>query len=146
MAEHRLKPTHLKFVENYLKTGNASKAYAMINPDAKNPDDNAMQLLKRKSVQELIMKAQSQSIANIQVTFDEKVNHLMAIIVRCMKENEIDEESGIIIEHFKPEVVIRAIAELNKMQGHYAPEKHVVVNIEGTVDKIRELKIEYDKY
>lgn len=147
MTAHRIKPTQLQFVENYLKTGNASLSYSMMYPQCKTPHANAAQLMKNKSVQNLINNNRQKMELQISVTFEWKVERLKSIIDKCLEDRDLlDHEGNVIGSTYRPEAATRAIAELNKMQGHYAPEKHVVVNVNQSIEKVRETLIEYDKY
>jgi hypothetical protein len=54
-----------------------------------------------------------------------------------------------LMEHannFDPDVSIKAIAELNKMKGNYAPTKSINVNIDLTLETMEELALEYKPY
>jgi hypothetical protein len=41
------------------------------------------------------------------------------------------------------EIALKALAELNKMQGHYAPEKSLSIHAVTTLDNLAKAKLEY---
>lgn len=41
---------------------------------------------------------------------------------------------------------LQAIAELNKMMGHYAPDRKLTVNYDATKQKLKDVKKQYEEY
>jgi hypothetical protein len=72
------------------------------------------------------------------VTRDWKYDKLRQIVENSVRKTD---ENGVIVEN----IALNAIAELNKMQGDYAPVQSVSVNVDRTVEDIRKVMIEYKK-
>lgn len=56
----------------------------------------------------------------------------------------LDEAEPIKLDYVKD--AIRAIAELNKMQGDYAPDKRLSITVDATKERLKEVKQMYDEY
>jgi phage terminase small subunit len=88
----------------------------------------AYNLLKRNDIMEAITKITKEIDLRHAISFDYKIQKLKHIIELC---------AGDAVDSFKEadtRTAIAAIAELNKMQGHYAVEKHQHTNINLDVD------------
>lgn len=111
-----MKPALEKFCLIYLSNGfNATKAAHAVK---KFPDDNSAAVagcrwLKNKDVVKFLKNHARASKDEHEVTRDWKIEKLKQVI-----------ESSIINDIVvDPKSIISAVAELNKMQGHYAPDK-----------------------
>jgi len=137
-----IKPHHQRFADHYIATGNVTASYLFIKPQSKHPKDVGLQLIKNPSIQKYIAKIQQQMESTTECTFEWKVNQLHKLIHGSSQKVD---DKGIVLPQYA-NVMMNAIKELNLMQGHYAPEKHIVVNVDAPVEKIRSTLIEYDKY
>lgn len=137
---------HRLFVERYIASGNAANAYLSVFPNCKDPSAAAMQALRYPGVKALLSQLQQRLNEKAYVTLEWKVIKLKEITEKALTSNQYIDDNGVMHDSYDPQTAIRALAELNKMQGHYAPEKHVNVNIEGSIDKIRQTLIDYEKY
>lgn len=98
-------------------------------------------LLKNPEIKKYIKKRVKKSEKDLQVTFDWKIQKLRDVVLNAN------------LDDITPSHFLTAIAELNKMQGHYSPERHENVNANITVDpsvlKVRaileDLKKKYEK-
>lgn len=107
------------FCEQYVLTGDIVKAARIAG--YKSPRRNAHLLLKRKSmikeIEMLIDKFESEGI-----TFEWKLRKLKQAVEISITDKEV-KSTG-----------ITAIAELNKMQGHYSADKVVTAHIQIDAD------------
>ncbi len=107
------------FCEQYALSGDTVKAARLAG--YKSPRRNAHLLLKRKSmrneIERLIDKFEAEGI-----TFEWKLRKLKQAVELSITETDI-KSSG-----------ITAIAELNKMQGHYSADKVVTAHIQIDAD------------
>lgn len=109
----------VKVCETYLTNARDRKKTAeMLNMDIKQVNTILFAARCKRYMTSRIKKQTSE----LRVTFDDKVKKLKEII------------DNAIVDDVPPQVAIQAIAELNKMQGHYSAEKHVNVNANVTLD------------
>ena len=111
MAYSDLNPRQRRFIDEYILTGCGSKAYRKAGYQDGNNHCIAVkahQLLTKPDIQIAITKRQQQIEAEGLLSLLTKKELLSEIALA----NQIDD----------PQVAIRAIAELNRMDGHYAPK------------------------
>ena len=142
---HKLTDLQHKFTQNYIANGfNAyhaaldagySKSYAVVSSG--------------KLIRNPIVKAQiDKAVARI----DEKLEKKLAITIadKCKVLakiiNDIIPKDGSEIKRKYYGDLMKAVDMLNKMQGHYAPDKRVSVNVDATKEKIEEIRRQYKDY
>ncbi|MFA6080734.1 MAG: terminase small subunit [Candidatus Gracilibacteria bacterium] len=75
------------------------------------------------------------------LSWEYKAGKLKKVIDRYIPDDDkIDMKTD------KVKVALAAIAELNKMQGDYAPDKKLSVNVDMTKEKLIEAKRVYEEY
>lgn len=126
------------FVTEYLKNGlNGAQAIldAGYDTDRINAATAAYGQLKKPAVRAALDQELARLENELGITLDYKAQKLKTIVDRAIP----DEPYFGAGEHYK--TGISAIAELNKMQGHYAPNKNVNVNVnaEGSLEQLRDV-------
>lgn len=116
-------------VEEYIKTGDRKAALTKAGYAF---PSHQHAVLKSPSVEKFIAQQISESANRIGVNLDWKMKMLKLIAVKCV--NEEDPEIKASLAH----AAISAISELNKMQGHYAPQVNINQNLNESVSKIRD--------
>jgi len=109
------------FCDNYLVTNDARKASTAAGYLAVN-----YSLLSNPSVKDYLKTKRRQLNNSIGLDFWWKAKRLATIVTSVVGNGE-DPEA---VDLQYANVAINAIAELNKMQGHYSPDKSIVVNLE----------------
>ncbi len=130
-----------KFVNEYLTNGlNGAQAVldAGYNTFRINAPIVANTILKVPAVQKAIEKKVQAIQDSHGINFEWKLKKLKRVI-----EDTIPDEGWSTKEAFS--VGIKALAELNKMQGDYAAEKRTVTNLNIDTD-VKEVKEYIDKY
>lgn len=120
------------FLKQYLVLGNATEALLATGYKGKHPAKAASQLMHKPFVKQAIEKNRLKVEQKTLVTFEWKVNKLQEIIDQAQSSEQYRD-------------AVAAMAELNKMQGHYAPEKQVNYNVDVTLENIRNARLEYKK-
>lgn len=107
-----------KFCENYLNNGRIGTHAAVdAGYSEKSAANNACLLLKMPAINNYLTIRIKKSEEDHQLTFDHKIKTLKTIIdLAVPKDAEF-------IAQTHPGAAISAIAESNKMQGHYSAEK-----------------------
>lgn len=117
-----------KYVQNYVTNGfDSIKAAKDAGYKAKDLVVVASRLQGTPAVQKMINKYQELVEKVTTVTLEKKLKKLGQIIDAYVPEDREPDPR-------KASVAISAIAEANKMQGHYAPEKHLSVNANLNAD------------
>lgn len=127
-----------KFCEEYLTNGRVLKDAAVSAGYA--PGSAALtghKLLKTQAVHNYLTERVKKSNDDLQIGFDYKLAKLKKIV-----DLAIPDEADTILQ-ISPRSGIAAIAELNKMQGHYSAEKVVAatlsVNADADLSQAKEL-------
>jgi phage terminase small subunit len=94
---------------------------------------NSHKILLRDRVQEYLRERVKPADNELALTFDRKVEKLATLVKWGIPTD------GREVNPVHAKIAIMAINEINKMQGHYAAEKHVNVNINADTD-IKALK------
>lgn len=111
--DHRITEMQKKFCEAYLVNGRNAMAAAREAGYGKSYANNkSSQILNSTVVKQYLRKRLEKVDKKLEVTFDWKIKRLKQIANK--HENNI---------------AVSAISEMNKMQGHYSPDKHVNANI-----------------
>jgi len=131
--DFKLTPLQQRLVDLYLI--DPSKTLTELAIEAgyskKGASVQATTVLHKPQVVEYISQRQAEMLVETkeaqQITFDYKVRKLAKIIERCIIDQD-DSEPLTMSKTNAYRVGIAAIAELNKMQGHYAADKRVTAN------------------
>lgn len=142
--DKKLSVREQRFVAHYLSDFNAIKAAKESGYRIGHGLMSAADVLKIPRISAAIAKERAIIEANIErekqgiisghgININWKIEKLKQIV-----EGQLDEN---------PEVAIKAISELNKMQGHYAAEKreNLNVNVERTVEEISQIREKYKR-
>jgi len=136
-SQPKRKPTlrQIKFVNYYIESSNATQSAQLAGYKAKQMESFAALLLHKPYMQDLISKRKAEISKATEITIDKKAGLLWTLATRSMEAED------------KEDIVIKAVAELNKMYGHYAPVQTNVqnVNIQTTLEDIRTARLEYKK-
>lgn len=118
------------FCKHYLINGFVgSKAYRSAGFEEKHADVNASKLLKDPRVKAYLKKRMEKIEKKLDITFEKKIELLWNAAQRCYgpTDDEIKRlkqgEAFKPFFQFEPTALISTVAELNKMQGHYAQAK-----------------------
>ncbi len=118
------------FIKAYLKNGYDRKKAAM---DAGYPAEVAKQaaykILKSSRIKSILTRHTKDVEKRLEVTFGWKLE----ILKDCVEKSMAGETN----EKNLPDVgnAVKSIAEMNKMQGHYSPEKIMTTTVEADPDK-----------
>lgn len=127
-----------QFLRNYCKNGyNGAQAIVDLGicDDRIGAGVMANYYLKRPYVKAYLKAHMERATEITGATFENKVRKLWHVIDKGIDETkELDPECA--------RVAITATAELNKMQGHYSPEKHTNVNINANLDVQKAVEID----
>ena len=124
----------LNFINHYLHNSfNAKDAAASAGYSASYGSTLLKNLMKKPSAQKMLMCESLKEEDRVKWDFDEKLGKLKQIVDVSMPNDALS------IEDVRPSYAISAIAEANKMQGHYAPEKSVNLNLSGDLATAKDL-------
>ena len=94
----------------------------------------------RERLAEAYTKLDSKQIDTLAITFADKADILLRIIHDVIPKDGSEPKR----QYYKD--AIKAMSELNKMQGDYAPEKRLSMTVNATLDKLNEVRKAYDEY
>lgn len=131
------KPTRkqIMFVNEYVHSNNATQAAISAGYKSDNAHTVAAQLLLKPQVQELLSKNIKDKAKASHVTYDWKVGKLEQIIEVCMSNQPTNTTNA-----------IKAIEVLNAMQGHNSESKSVHINIDTTIERLAQARLQYKEY
>lgn len=134
------------FVLNYIKNGfNAKQAAIQAGYSSSYAHYRAHALLDHPMVRNRIERAHQKielkREANLMITYAEKVEILKRIIYDIVPKDPSEEPK----RKLYPEA-IKAMSELNKMQGDYAPDKRLSVTVDATKEKLIDARRQYEEY
>jgi phage terminase small subunit len=117
-----------KFCQNFiLPPHNATQAAISAGYSPHIAKTIGHRLKTNSKVQGYLKSLQTNLENQMTVSYEWKLNKLKQIVEAFIESKENLSSS-------KVNSVIQAISEMNKMQGHYSPEKHVNVNIKTDPD------------
>jgi phage terminase small subunit len=117
-AEDGLNHRERKFCHAYLMNGlDLTQTVKEIGKDAR----TYIRYLHKEHVQNYLKKRVAEVEEEFKVSFHQKIECLWRIVRICFPEGCTTEDLRLL--GLRPEVAIKAIGEMNKMQGHYAPEE-----------------------
>lgn len=116
------------FLKLFMQIGNATEAVRQAGYQTKYPDKIANQLLKNPIISQELVNAREIVEKKIDVSLEWRMS-----ILKDIANNGQDSDR------------IRSIAEINKMLGDYAPEKHhnTNLNIDATLEDVRLISDQY---
>ena len=116
-----------KMLNHFLQYGEATEAYRQSGYGGKYPNRSAFNLINRNPLKAHIEYYKKKTSEVLDATWI--ADRLKAIVLK----NEF--ENG--------DTAIKALSELNKMQGNYAPEKTQNVNMEADWIDVRNARLSY---
>ena len=125
-------------VYNYLTNGeNATEAVIKSGYSPNTANQNAWALLNKSKIKSEInrlrpiirQEMEKMATDEVLVTVKWKMEKLKEIVERCMA-GDADKDGKL-----HPSGAIGAISELNKMQGHYSPDKVLTTNVNADLEK-----------
>lgn len=126
----KLTPKETLFCKFYLSNGfNATQAAISAGYSKNCPRQLATRLLSKAHIRRYLDKRMAEIEKKLDITFEQKMELLWKTAQRCYGPSDEDIEKLRIGEEvlktfeFQPSSLVSTIAELNKMQGHHAPQK-----------------------
>jgi hypothetical protein len=138
---HKLSEKQESFVVNYISNGGMvpeaclSAGYSELYANTK-----GYQLLKNEAVQDLIERARGDLEVRLGITLLDKARKLKYII------DDIIPEDGSEPKRVFYKDALKAIEQLNKMCGHFMPERRVSITLDATQSKLKDARKQYDEY
>lgn len=130
------------FCSNYIKNGFNVKQAAL---DAGYSDyyarTKANYLIEIPSIRTRVERAYQKAESNLGMDWQWKLKKLKRVI-----DAYIPDEGEIALNTFETSVAIKALAELNKMQGDYAPDKRISMTVDATQGRLIEARKQYKDY
>lgn len=142
--EEKLTVKEKLFCKHYLINGfNATQATLAAGYSGKSAKIIGHQLLRKPRIKKYITYRLRQVEKKLDIKFEQKIKLLWKTAKRCygLTDDELERlkngEDIKAIFGFDPEGLIKAVAEMNKMQGHYAQPKEPDNN-ENDTEKLEE--------
>jgi phage terminase small subunit len=138
-----------KFVNYYIESNNAEQSAIKAGYSAKTARSISGQLLAKPRIREMIEQYKQTLLMTNICSFDWKMEKLRFIVEWCLTPQIIGSVKGAKgqpptpITRIKEESAIKALELMAKMQGHLAPTQSVQVNVQSTIDKLKDAQIEY---
>ena len=134
------------FVLNYIRNGfNGYRAAVDAGYSESGAKMRASSLLVQPQIREHINKAKQiidhQRLKELCVAFEDKAEVLTRIINDIIpKDKKIEPKRALYKD------AIKAISELNKMCGDYAPEKRLALTVDATKERIQDAQKQYEEF
>lgn len=141
-----LTPQHMDFCRYYLENGGEPERASLAAGFKPGYGDK---LFKRPEIQAYLQKCQKRAEDKFDITIEWKMKKLRTCIV-SMIPNE-DGEGMSKLSTKKANIVIKAIQELNRMQGHHSPAKVQVEDLSSDPQiisaslRLREIVVQFEK-
>lgn len=117
------------FIGHYLSNGmDGTKAAINAGYAIPGATRSATYLLSRPVIKKEIARVIEKKLDHLGITYEWKMEQLKSVIEKCANGIQLKDN------HMNASGVIAAISELNKMQGHYSPDKVVNLNISSDAD------------
>lgn len=130
-----------EFVKHYIKNGfNAKQACLSAGYSEGTSNTMGSKLLNNPVIKAMLGRSLERAEDKLLITFEYKLSKLKRIIDQYVPDE------GDIGSHEQANVVIRAIAELNKMNGDYAPDKQLRLTVDTTRGRLIDARKEYEEY
>lgn len=136
---HRVTPQERKLVMKYVVTGDAKQAALDVGYAESTASTKIYQILERPGVKHLLQKQLTKCEEELGLTKDWKLGKLKTVVDGTIPDfaDKIDPIAA--------RAGIAAIAEANKMQGHYAPVQTMNANLNVNTEIDDRQKEELDK-
>lgn len=142
----RLTDLQQGFVLNYIKNGfNAKQAALDAGYSQDTAQDTSYQLTKHPDIKPLIDKAIARVDAKLELKLGITMQHKVAKLSKLIDDCFVRDDKGKVNKGLA-DVGLRAMDMLNKMQGHYAPNRSLAVTVDSTKDRLIEAKRVYKEY
>ena len=130
------------FCSSYIKNGfNAYQAALSAGYTHNYANVKAPLLLQHPIIKARIEKAYDKTENQLGLDWQWKLKKLQRVI------NEfIPDDSTKRLNTFETGIALKAIAELNKMHGDYAPDKRISMTVDATQSKLLEARQQYKEY
>lgn len=136
----QLSPKEYEFAQNYIKNGfNAYQAALTAGYKPEYAKKYSYKIIQRPAIQGVITKAVQRIDQKLGVTIEWRVNKLKAIINAVIGDDGTHDK-----QYYKD--ALKAIAEINKMSGDYAPDKRLSITVDETQGKLIEARKAYEEY
>jgi phage terminase small subunit len=130
------------FVQNYIENGfNAPQAAISAGYSHLTATTRTHDITNSPAVKAQLLKAYAKAEQKIVVTFQKRIESLERIIDDILPSDPDKKPRRMLYG-----LAIRAITELNKMHGDYAPQKLLRLNVDCTKEKLDEAKRVYEDY
>lgn len=144
MKPRQLTDQQSQFVLNYVRNGfNTYQAAIDAGYSEETAKAEAYRTLTKPHVREYIAKAQQITekihLNALVIAMDYKIKKLKRVVDQFIPDTgdiNVNEAS----------IGIKAIQELNKIAGDYAPEKRLSLTVDATKDKLKEINKQYEEY
>lgn len=137
--ENQMRPKHVVFAIAYVKNGgNAISAALEAGATAQ---ETGYKWLQRDDVRNYIKEVQHQLTEKTKITIEWKMQKLKEVVDTSLTPQY--DSNG--LAQYKLDTAVTAIRELNKMQGDYAPEKHLNLNVSAEIDRVADLIAQYER-
>lgn len=139
------------FCKHYLITLNAKEAAILAGFSKKTAHVLGARLLKKPKVRKKIRATLLSLERRLDITIDKKIDLLWKTALRCygLTDEEAEKlkrgEKVHAIFDFDANAMVNVVAEINKMQGHYAPTKTINLNAEASAEKVDEYIEKYER-
>lgn len=100
----------------------------------------AHKLARKPSIKERLAVAYQQAENDFDISFEWKIKKLKRII------DLVSDDLAQVVTPAQARAAIQAIAELNKMEGHLAPNKRLNLTVDVTKARLLEAKRQYEEY
>jgi phage terminase small subunit len=145
MMRKPLTPMQYSFCNEYIKNGfNAYQAALHAGYSESYANTQMGALMNKPVIKDRLIKAykkmENAQIDKLAITFTDKANILLRIIYDVIPKDGSEPKRA----YYKD--AIKAMAELNKMQGDYAPEKRMNMTVNATLDKLTEARKAYEEF
>lgn len=130
------------FCQEYIRNGyNVKQACLSAGYSEAVANAGGGKLLHNPLIQERISQSLHRAEQKLSITWEYKLNKLKRIVDEYIPD---DKTVALIPEQVREG--LKAIAELNKMNGDYAPDKRISMTVEATQHKLIEAKKQYSEF
>lgn len=130
------------FCSSYIKNGfNAYQAAIEAGYSHNYANVKSALLLKHPVIKERITRAYDKAELQLGMDWQWKLKKLQRVI-----DAFIPDDLGKKLNTFETGIALKAIAELNKMHGDYAPDKRISMTVDATQGKLLEARKQYKEY
>jgi phage terminase small subunit len=130
------------FCSSYIKNGfNAYQAAINAGYSHNYANVKAPMLLQHPIIKQRIEKAYTKAEDQLGMDWQWKLRKLKRVIDTFIPDDDTTK-----LNTFETGIALKAIAELNKMHGDYAPDKRISMTVDATQSKLLEARKQYKEY